>query len=217
MKSFCFGLLLLVWCLPLGAQTDPPAAGNSPAPSASFPTNQPPATNAPAAAPTRIDIIGDRFEVNYKTDIGTYVGHAGIDSPEMHLRCDVLRFELPRLNATNYNRITALSNVVIDLWNTNHLTGDKAIYTKSLSNGVPAVLLELIGNASVTNPAVYIVGANYIVYDPISGDMHHDGRMTVNVATNNGLASPFGETPQMLPGPKPHRTNAPAIKPQIKP
>lgn len=225
MKFLCLNLLLLNWALALNAQTNPPAVTIESTPAAAATTtNDTAATNAPAAAtapdapPAVIEIHGDKLQGNLKSGVGSYIGNASVNHPDLQLRCEVLHFELPRLTSSNYNRITALTNVVIDFNRTNHLTGDKAVYTKTLSNGLPHVVLELIGNACLTNPAGYIDGANEIVYDPISGDFHYSGgRMFIVSSTNSDFSSPFSMSPQVKTGAPTHRTNSPAIRPQIHP
>ena len=173
------------------------------------------ATNAPSAAPSTIEIDGDKLEANFKLASGSYIGHAVVNYPDLQVHCDILHFELPRLTSTNYNRITALSNVVIDFNQTNRLTGDRAVYTKTLSNGLPRVILELIGNACLTNPGGYIIGASSIVYDPNSGDFHQIGGKTlIKTGTNNDFTGPFGQPATPRTNSPPHRTNSPAFKPQ---
>jgi hypothetical protein len=160
-------------------------------------------------------ILGDKTVVDLKSNIAVYTGHAGIDYPDMQVRCWVLRFEVPRLTISNYNRVTAESNVVIDYWKTNHATGDKAVVTKTLSNGIVHVLVELIGNACVTNPMGSITGASWVIWDPINDTMGYQGGKTTFQPGEHDIATPFGmpfQTRTNTPG---HKTNSPPIRPQL--
>jgi hypothetical protein len=218
MKLFCFGLLALGCSFALRAQTNP----SNPAMemlSASSPiaTNTPAGTNALNVLPPPIVILGDKTEVNIKSNIAVYTGHAGIDYPDMQVRCWVLRFEVPRLTISNYNRVTAESNVVIDYWKTNHATADRAVVTKTLSNGVANILVQLIGNACVTNPMGSITGANWVIWDPINQTMGSEGGKTTFQPGEHDMASPFGVPLQTRTNSPVKKNSSPPIKPQIHP
>jgi lipopolysaccharide export system protein LptA len=229
MKLLCFGLLALSCCFMLGAQTNPTAAtAETPAASATVSTNElaatngPTTTNAPATLPPPIHILGDKLFVEIKSNIAVYTGHAGIDHPDMQVRCEVLRIEAPGLTASNYNRVTAESNVVIDYWKTNHATADKAVVTKTLSNGVPNILVQLIGNACVTSPRGSITGASLVVWDPIKDRVEATGGSTTVPSGGSDFGSAFGspfQTKTNASGSKTnspaHKTNSPPIRPQL--
>ena len=218
MKLLCCGLLALGACFALGAQTNSPGpATELPSASTSVYTNALAGTNALAELPPPIVILGDKTEVYLKSNIAVYTGNAGIDYPDMQVRCWVLRFEVPRLTASNYNRVTAESNVVIDYWKTNHATADRAVVTKTLSNGVANILVELIGNACVTNPVGSITGANWVIWDPINQHVQSEGGKTTFRPGEHDLNSPFALPVQTKTNVAVKKTNPPALKPQIRP
>ena len=129
------------------AQTDAtaPAPGNA-------------ATNSPAApppprAPTRIDSDNSAdFDLNGHQAI--FRGHVRVDDPEMKLTCALLVADVPQAGG-HPNHIVAETNVVIDFTDakgqTNHATGDKAVYIYNVQNGVTNETVTLTGNPQMEN------------------------------------------------------------------
>ena len=107
--------------------------------------------------------------------------------------------------------------MVIDYWKTNHATADKAVVTKTLSNGVAQILVQLIGNACVTNPMGSITGANWVIWDPINQTMGSEGGKTTFQPGEHDMATPFAMPVQTKTNVAGKKTNSPAIKPQTRP
>src|SRR5262249_28072644 len=107
----------------------------------------------------------------------------------------------------------------IDYWKTNHATADKAVVTKTLSNNTANILVELIGNACVTNPVGSITGASVVIWDPVSGSVESQGGKTTFQPGEHDMMGPIAHPlPSTARTNSPsHHTNSPAFKPQTHP
>jgi len=146
-KSFCliaFFALANVWALP--AQTNAPTVSR---------------------APTRIDSDSVDFDMNTNARTATYLGHVHVDDPQMKLTCAWLLADLPQ-GGGRVNHIVAETNVVIDFTDdkgqTNHVTGDKAVYDYSVQGAVTNETVTLTGHPQVENAQETIKGEP-IVWD----------------------------------------------------
>ncbi len=83
-----------------------------------------------------------------------YRGHVRVDDPEMKLTCALLVADVPP-EGGHPNHIVAETNVVIDFTDTkgqtNHATGDKAVYIYIVQNGVTNETVTLTGNPQMEN------------------------------------------------------------------
>jgi lipopolysaccharide export system protein LptA len=152
------------------AQTDA-TAQSSPA---SVTTNSPDATRPPRA-PTRIDSDNSAdFDLNGHQ--GIYRGHVRVDDPQMKLTCEQLTTDLPPAGGLP-NHIVAETNVVIDFTDakgqTNHATGDKAVYVYSEQDGVTNKTVTLTGNPQIENAQGTQAG-DVIILDLANNKIHFD-------------------------------------------
>ncbi len=167
-------------------------------------------TNAPAPkpplprAPTRIE--SDRVDFDLTGHEATYRGHVSVDDPEMKLHSEWLVADLPQTG--HISHILAETNVVIDATDdkgeTMRATGDKAVYTYNVVNGVTNEIITLTGNAKVENAQGWLTGEP-ITLNCVTKLVHADNMKMVywqnlNNATGatNALAAqtnaPPGET-----------------------
>jgi lipopolysaccharide export system protein LptA len=116
-----------------------------PGPPASVTTHSPAAP--PPRAPTLIHADSADFDLNGHQVI--YHQHVRVDDPQMKLTCEQLVADMPPAGGRP-NRIVAETNVVIDFKDTkgqtNHATGDKAVYTYQEQGGATNETLTLTGN-----------------------------------------------------------------------
>jgi lipopolysaccharide export system protein LptA len=79
----------------------------------------------------------------------TYRGHVRVDDPQMKLACEQLVADVPQAGG-HVNHLVAETNVVIDFTDnkgqTNHATGDKAVYAYREQDGVTNESVTLTGN-----------------------------------------------------------------------
>src|ERR1017187_4819032 len=147
MKRFSL-IVIAVWCgWMVHAQTDA-TAQSSPA---SATTNSP-VVALPTRPPPRIDSDSADFDLVART--ATYRGYVRVDDTEMKLTCAWLVADV-RQAGGRPNRIVAETNVVIDFTDTkgqtNHATGDKAVYIYSEQGGVTNKTVTLTGNPQMEN------------------------------------------------------------------
>jgi lipopolysaccharide export system protein LptA len=156
------------------------------------------------------------FQFFMKSNVAVYLGDVRVDNPQMKLRCELLTVEAPKWTNGTYNRVIALTNVVID-WvdnnGTNHATSDKAVYTYVVTNLTDGQMqphfetnstVVLTGNPIVTDASGTFQG-DPINFDRIKGvvsspNMH---KMLINPRTNS--PSLF-----QTPGVQPSKTNSTA-------
>jgi lipopolysaccharide export system protein LptA len=94
-------------------------------------------------------IHADSADFDLNGHQAVYRGHVRVDDPQMKLSCAQLTTDLPE-SGGHPSRIVAETNVVIDSTDnkgqTNHVTGDKAVYIYSVQNGVTNETVTLTGN-----------------------------------------------------------------------
>jgi lipopolysaccharide transport protein LptA len=144
-KFFCLSTFILLVSLNLRAQT-----------------------NAPAA-PTWIDSDSAVFDRDGHQ--ATYRGHVHVRDPGMKLNCEWLIINLPQ-SGGRLNHIVAETNVVIDLLDekgqTNHVTGDMAVYDYNVQGSVTNDTVTLTGNPQVKN-SMGTQGGDKITWYRITG------------------------------------------------
>jgi lipopolysaccharide export system protein LptA len=170
MKRFSLMAIIVVCGGMVHAQTNV-AAQSSPAGAA---TNVPAVTTTPRP-PTRIDSDNSAdFDLNEHQAI--YRGHVRVDDPEMKLTCGLLVADVPQAGGRP-NRIVAETNVVIDFTDTkgqtNHATGDKAVYIYNVQNGVTNETVTLTGNPQMENAQGTQAG-DVIIWDRANNKIHFD-------------------------------------------
>jgi lipopolysaccharide export system protein LptA len=199
MKSFCF-IVIAVWCSwMVHAQTDA-TAQSSPAGAT---THSPDATRPPRA-PTRIDSDNSAdFDLNGHQAI--YRGHVRVDDPQMKLTCAQLTTDLPQAGERP-NHIVAETNVVIDFTDdkgqTNHATGDKAVYIYNVQNGVTNETVTLTGNPQpqVENAQGTQTG-DVIVWDRANNKIHFDNPHMIFRQNLNGATADTNPPPAAIEKP----------------
>jgi lipopolysaccharide export system protein LptA len=172
-------------------------------------------TNAPGAppaprAPTLINSESADFDLNGHQ--GIYRRHVRVDDPQMKLTCERLVADMPQAGGRP-NHIVAETNVVIDFTDdkgqTNHATGDKAVYIYSEQDGVTNKTVTLTGNPQMENAQGTQAG-DVIVLDLMNNKIHFDNphmifRQNLNGATTN-TNSPPAKT-SLSPGTVENTTN----------
>jgi len=142
MKRFGLIMMVILGGLTVYAQTNAITPG-SPVSA----TNGSPVAPVPPRPPTRID--SDSADFDLTGHLATYRGNVRVDDPQMKLSCAQLTTDLPE-SGGHPSRIVAETNVVIDSTDnkgqTNHVTGDKAVYIYSVQNGVTNETVTLTGN-----------------------------------------------------------------------
>ena len=180
----CFSLIIIAgWCsLMVHAQTN----ATVPGPPASATTNVP-AAPRPPRAPTQIySDNGADFDLNGHQAI--YRGHVRVDDPQMKLTCERLVADMPQAGGRP-NRIVAETNVVIDFTDTkgqtNHATGDKAVYVYSEQGGVTNETVTLTGNPQMENDQGTLTG-DVIVFDRLNNHLTASNQKMVLRQNFNG-------------------------------
>ena len=133
------------------------------------------APNTPGAeSQTRISSDWGEFDMTGRR--ATCHGHVRVDDPEMKLTSEWLITELPRADE-HVSHIVAETNVVIDFTDekgqTNHATGDKAVYVYSESGGVTNETVTLTGNPQMENAQGTQAG-DVIIWDRANNKIHFD-------------------------------------------
>jgi lipopolysaccharide transport protein LptA len=127
---------------------------------------------APPRAPTRID--SERADFDLTARRAFYYGNVRVDDPQMKLTCAKMVADLPPAGG-HINHIVAETNVVIDLTDekgqTNHATGDIAVYDYNVQGSVTNDTVTLTGNPQVTN-SMGTQGGDKIIWDRITGKFH---------------------------------------------
>ena len=168
-------------------------------------------TNTPGAlptprAPTLINSESADFDLNGHQ--GIYRGHVRVDDPQMKLTCEHLIADMPQAGGRP-NHIVAETNVVIDYTDdkgqTNHATGDKAVYVYSEQGGVTNETVTLTGspqpqvenaqglqagdvmiwNRENTNSHIRITGNYHMISHQKPGDVMMDTNSPVTVVKTN--------------------------------
>jgi lipopolysaccharide transport protein LptA len=138
----------------------------------------------------------------------TYRGHVRVDDPQMKLACEQLIADVPQ-SGGHVNHIVAETNVVIDFTDnkgqTNHATGDKAVYIYQEQGGVTNETITLTGNPQMESAQGTLTG-DVIVWDRQNNHLSASNQKMVFRQQLNGLISDTNAAPVTPPPPK---TNAP--------
>ena len=139
-------------------------------------TPSPPAAPNTPGAESQTRISSDWGEFDMTGRRATCHGHVRVDDPEMKLTSEWLITELPRADE-HVSHIVAETNVVIDFTDekgqTNHATGDKAVYVYSESGGVTNETVTLTGNPQMENAQGTQAG-DVIIWDRANNKIHFD-------------------------------------------
>ena len=161
-------------------------------------TTNPPAATPPPPAPTQIYICSDNsadFDLNRHQAI--FRGHVRVDDPEMKLTCDQLTADVPQAGGRP-NHIVAETNVVIDFTDTkgqtNHATGDKAVYIYNVQNGVTNKTVTLTGNPQMENTQGTQAG-DVIILDLANNKIHFDNPHMIFRQNLNGPSADTNSPP----------------------
>ena len=121
-------ILLLVACLAIGLKAQ---------------------INAPAAADRNIDISSKEGEFDLKARVAVYRGNVRVEAQGMQLTCEILTAKLPATGSRIENFVGE-ENVVIDLVDEKgqkiHGTGNRLVYTYSVTGAATNEIVELTGN-----------------------------------------------------------------------
>jgi lipopolysaccharide transport protein LptA len=151
-------------------------------------------TNAPGAlptprAPTLINSESADFDLNGHQ--GIYRGHVRVDDPQMKLTSERLVADMPQAGGRP-NHIVAETNVVIDYTDdkgqTNHATGDKAVYVYSEQGGVTNKTVTLTGNPQMENAQGTQAG-DVIILDLANNKIHFDNPHMIFRQNLNGVVT----------------------------
>ena len=122
-------------------------------------------------ATTRIDSVRAEFDLTARRAV--YQGNVRVDDPQMKLTCEQLTADLPQ-SGDHINHLVALTNVVMDSVDekgqTNHATGDMAVYDYHVQDGVTNETITLSGNAKAENAQVILYGEP-IIYNRATGSL----------------------------------------------
>jgi lipopolysaccharide export system protein LptA len=133
-----------------------------------------PGTQPTPRGPTRISSKSGDFDLAGHE--ATYRGHVRVDDPQMKLTCERLVADMPEAGE-HPNHIVAETNVVIDFTDekgqTNHVTGDKAVYLYSEQGGLTNETVTLTGNPQMEN-AQGLQAGDVIVWDRVNNKIHFD-------------------------------------------
>jgi len=168
-------------------------------------------TNTPGALPTPrapMFIHADSADFDLNGHQGIWRWHVRVDDPQMKLACEQLVADMPPAGGRP-NRIVAETNVVIDFTDTkgqtNHATGDKAVYTYQEQGGATNETLTLTGdpqpqvenaqglqagdviiwNRENTNSHIRITGNYHMVSYQKPGEVMTDTNSPVTVVKTN--------------------------------
>jgi lipopolysaccharide export system protein LptA len=143
-----------------------------------------------------------------------YRGHVRVDDPQMKLACEQLTADVPQAGG-HVNHLVAETNVMIDFTDnkgqTNHATGDKAVYVYQEQGGVTNESITLTGNPQPqvenahglqagdviiwnrenTNSHIRISGNYHMILHPKPGDVVTD----TNASPQNTNAAPAKTNP----------------------
>ena len=126
-----------------------------------------------------------------------------VDDPEMKLTCALLVADVPQAGG-HPNHIVAETNVVIDFTDkkgqTNHATGDKAVYVYNVQNGVTNETVTLTGNPEMENAQGTQAG-DVIIWDRASNKIHFDNPHMVFRQNLNGATADTNSPPATVEKP----------------
>jgi len=140
----------------------------------------------------------------------TYRGHVRVNNPQMKLVCEQLIADVPQAGG-HVDHLVAETNVVIDFMDnkgqTNHATGDKAVYNYQEQSGVTNESVTLTGDPQpqVEN-ALGVQSGDVITWDRVNTNIHV--RITGNYHMIYHEKSSDGTTETNQPAPE-KATNSP--------
>ena len=162
-------------------------------------------TNASGAGLQVMDIHSDHWTASLLTHTMSYWGNVHADDPqEMRLRSDSLEVQkLPRNNG-KYQSVIAETNVAIDFFDsdgqTNHVTGEKAVYTCSVTNSITNEVVVITGQARLVLPNGTVATGEPLIWDCIAKQLRAENGGTTIPNTGTNKLELF-DTPR--PGKKP--------------
>ena len=171
MKFHCLVVITVLGGLMVHAQTNPPGA---------LPTPR---------APMFIHADSADFDLNGHQGIWRW--HVRVDDPQMKLTCERLVADMPPAGGRP-NHIVAETNVVIDFTDTkgqtNHATGDKAVYVYSEQGGVTNKTVTLTGNPQIENAQGTQAG-DVIILDLANNKAHFENPHMIFRQSLNGTSA----------------------------
>ena len=171
MKFHCLVVITVLGGLMVHAQTNPPGA---------LPTPR---------APMFIHADSADFDLNGHQGIWRW--HVRVDDPQMKLTCERLIADMPPAGGRP-NHIVAETNVVIDFTDTkgqtNHATGDKAVYVYSEQDGVTNKTVTLTGNPQIENAQGTQAG-DVIILDLANNKAHFENPHMIFRQSLNGTSA----------------------------
>lgn len=181
MKPFLILIAGILLSFSLQAQTEMPATNALPATNTAPMTNNSPAgetlsnsTNS-IASTNRIEIFSDSAEFLIETNTAIYTGNVRAFYGETKLNCDVLTLHVPK-GGERPDYMVADRNVIIDTKDKSgkpmHATGDKAVYTYKLENGVTNEVMVLSGDAFIRAENGSSMAGDPIIWDLAKGTVH---------------------------------------------
>ncbi len=152
-------------------------------------------------------ISSDQGDFDLAGHEAIYRGHVRVDDPQMKLTCEQLIADVPQ-GGGHVNHIVAETNVVIDFIDnkgqTNHATGDKAVYVYSEQGGVTNETVTLTGNPQMENAQSTLTG-DPIVWDRQNNHLSATNQKMILRQNLSGLAAgtnaPPPEKTNLPPGP----------------
>ncbi len=151
-------------------------------------------TNTPGTPPAPrapMFIHADSADFDLNGHQGIWRGHVRVDDPQMKLTCERLVADMPQAGGRP-NHIVAETNVVIDFTDdkgqTNHATGDKAVYVYSEQGGVTNKTATLTGNPQIENAQGTQAG-DVIILDLANNKAHFDNPHMIFRQNLNGTSA----------------------------
>jgi lipopolysaccharide export system protein LptA len=151
-------------------------------------------TNTPGALPAPrapMFIHADSADFDLNGHQGIWRWHVRVDDPQMKLTCEQLVADMPPAGGRP-DHIVAETNVVIDFTDTkgqtNHATGDKAVYVYSEQGGVTNKTVTLTGNPQIENAQGTQAG-DVIILDLANNKAHFENpHMIFRQSLNDAVA-----------------------------
>lgn len=170
------------------------------APRSTPPLRTPPTlvTNKPPVEPSFTEIFSDRADFDLKLKNAIYQGHVRVNDPKMKLLCERLTAQVPE-SGGRMDHIVAETNVVIDFLDekgqTNHASGDKAVYTWSTTNSITNEVVVLTGNPKLENIQGTLTG-DVMTWDRINNTLRATNQKMKIRQTGTNSFNLFGQPDQ---------------------
>lgn len=163
------------------------------------------ATGTLSVSPRLTLISSDQGDFDLAGHEAIYHGHVHVDDPQMKLTCEQLIADVPQ-GGGHVNHIVAETNVVIDFIDnkgqTNHATGDKAVYVYSEQGGMTNETVTLTGSPQMENAQGTLTG-DPIVWDRQNNHLSATNQKMIFRQNLSGLAASTNAPPA-------EKTNSPA-------